>query len=347
MLWPGQVNLTGLRPLLRAEIKWCLFAYAQQDNPGRWDLLWLQRLANLCRARGLNSLIDLDLRDFPRFSGGIARVMLHTLRLVYFTPADSRDAGFLETDHFGVRFPERASHVDLTAISQRWLRDLLWDYLAELLRSPQGPHTGSPVDGVRRGITELGVFLETDVPGSGHDPAALTAMHMQRFVADQRQRERDGLPSLAMWGSDGEPSTVSSNTRSVVFNAVRKILRWAMETGRAEELGLDREFIIEMPVAGGAPLRPRRPFPDEGNLARLAEAYDPEDQGLRDIWETIVITGRRVGEVRKLRWDCIGRWVPHQARHTLATNLQRRGVASDATFRRLREAGGARVPALP
>ncbi len=53
-----------------------------------------------------------------------------------------------------------------------------------------------------------------------------------------------------------------------------------------------------MPAAGGAPLRARRPFPDEvaraladeDNLARLASTYDPEYQGLRDIWETIVTT---------------------------------------------------------
>lgn len=29
---------------------------------------------------------------------------------------------------------------------------------------------------------------------------------------------------------------------------------------------------------------------------------------MRDIWEATVITGRRIGEVLKLRWDCLGRY---------------------------------------
>lgn len=69
--------------------------------------------------------------------------MLHHLRLIYFTLSETRDAGFIETDHFGVRFPHRASHVDLTAVSQHWLRDLLWDYLASLMRSPHCPAHGT------------------------------------------------------------------------------------------------------------------------------------------------------------------------------------------------------------
>jgi integrase len=40
-------------------------------------------------------------------------------------------------------------------------------------------------------------------------------------------------------------------------------------------------------------------------------------------------------------------FIPHSLRHLYASTAQRRGVASDATFRRRCEAGGAGVPALP
>ncbi|MEV7189648.1 tyrosine-type recombinase/integrase [Kitasatospora sp. NPDC093102] len=313
---PEQVNLRGLRPLLRAEIQWALFAHTQEDRHSIWKLDWIQKLVNLARARDAGSLTDLDLDGFPRFHTAIVKKMLHYLRLVYFTPQQAREAGFIETDHFGVRFPARASHIDLTAISQRWLRDLLWDYTADLITSPRRPRTAAPIDGIRRACTELSAFLEVDATSGGHDPSALRVEHMTRFIADQRHREQNSLPSLVMKGLAGEPSTVTQVTRTDVFNGVRKLLRDALEHGTAERLALDREFIIAMPYAGNETLRARRPFPDEvaraladrDNLTRLAEAHDPDDLGLRDVWETIVVTGRRVGEVVKLRWDCIGRY---------------------------------------
>jgi hypothetical protein len=70
------------------------------------------------------------------------------LRCIYCTPADAKDAGYLETDHFGRRFHHTSSYFRLTGVSQRWLRDLLWEHLAEILRSPRAPaaagHSTSP-----------------------------------------------------------------------------------------------------------------------------------------------------------------------------------------------------------
>src|SRR4030081_529989 len=55
---------------------------------------WIQKLANLARDQHAGSLTDLDLEDFPRYHSAIARSMLHHLRLIYFTPSQTRDAGF-------------------------------------------------------------------------------------------------------------------------------------------------------------------------------------------------------------------------------------------------------------
>ena len=177
--WPGQIILAGLAPLPAAEIRWGLFAHTQRERHTRWDTGWVQALVNTCRTRGTASLTELDLSSCTTFAAMVAREMLHDLRLAYFTPEASRDAGFIETDHFGMRFPERGSHFDLTGIAQRWLRDLLWDYLAGLLRSPDCPRSGGTFDAFRRAATELGAFLAVDAPGGGHDPAQLTAAHIQ------------------------------------------------------------------------------------------------------------------------------------------------------------------------
>ena len=58
---------------------------------------------------------------------------------------------------------------------------------------------------------------------------------MRRFIADQRRRERDGSAVSGDDRPDGTPSTVTANTRCVVFNSVRKVLRDAMDNG-----GVDR-----------------------------------------------------------------------------------------------------------
>lgn len=316
MPWPAQLNLRGLRPLLRAEFQWGLFAHAQQSRPTRWDLGSIQKLVNICRAAGMNCLTDLATDNADRCVRSISGEIARELWRVYRTPTDARETGMLDTEHFGIRFPRRTSRFDLTAIPQRWLRDLAWDFLAGLLQSPRCPRTAGSFDNLRRACVELGVFLAVDAPGGGHDPTSLRGEHMQRFAADQRRRERDGLPSLGITKAGGKPSMVTATTRGMVFNGVRTVLRDALDRGVADRLGLDRQFVTALPGGGGLPLRARRPFPDEvaraladeANLRRLAEHHDPLDHGLRDIWETLIVTGRRIGEVLEARWDCLGRY---------------------------------------
>lgn len=109
---------------------------------------------------------------------------------------------------------------------------------------------------------------------------------------------------------------MTANTRQRVFHRTRRLLRGALESGEAERLGLDRAFIAAMPAPGRMISRSRQPFADdvaraladETNLSRLAETHDTFDRGLRDAWETILVTGRRCGEVLQLRLDCLGRY---------------------------------------
>ncbi|WP_369356118.1 tyrosine-type recombinase/integrase [Streptomyces sp. cg2] len=313
----GQINLKGLRPLVRAEIQWSLFRHTQQGDPSYWAPTAIQNLVTRCREHGYDSLEDADTDGARHKVAMIIRSIRARLQVLYYTEAETKDLGYIETEHFGRRFPKSASHIDLTGVSQRWLRDLLWDYLATLMRSHKCPRSRGPLDGARRACLELSAFLDVEAPGSGHDASDLTEQHANRFAADQRLREREGMPSLAqMDRADGKPSIVTANIRRIVFNNARKILYDALESGAAERIGLPREFIIAIPPGGEVHRVVRNPFTDqvaraladEANLQTFARDYDPKDRGLRDVWESLVLTGRRCDEVIKLRLDCVGRY---------------------------------------
>jgi integrase len=321
-LRPDRVNLRGLHPLVRAEIQWGMDACTRKPH-GRWNPSCWQHLADFAREHGSGSLADVPpescktLRQAAGHAGVlILQAVAGWLQPVYVTPDDAREAGYVLTEHFGRKIAGRSARMDLSGISQRWLRDLARDYTAGVLRSPRCPRSGRPFDDIRRASLELSVFLELRAPGGGHDPRTLAAGHMHAFVADQRQRQRDGLASLAARGVQGKPSAVTAGTLGIVFSCTRRLLRGTLESGEAGRLGLDRGFITAMPSPGKTVQRSRPPFPDEvaraladeENLQQLAREHDPSDRGMRDAWETILATGRRAGEVLNLGLDCLGRY---------------------------------------
>ncbi|WP_225882386.1 site-specific integrase [Streptomyces aureocirculatus] len=313
----GKVSLLGLRPLLRAEIQWAMFHHATRHSEGmRWPLPWIQYLVDDCRSQDANSLVDLDVGRCRQHSGQIAGLMLRYLRPVYFSRQDTKDAGFIETEHFGVQFRHRRGHFDLTGVSQRWLRDLLWEYIAARLTTDP-PRSPGFVERHRRGCLELSAYLEAQAPHGGHDTAVLTGTHMLDFVADQRHRAQHGLPTLAV-PADGHtrrkgPRSATKNQVAVNFNSIRQLLRDEMDTGETDRIGLHRSFAVAVPLGGMSKGR-RSPFPDDVARALASEenvqnlqALDIDDRGLRDVWEALVLIGRRCSEVLEVRLECIGR----------------------------------------
>lgn len=224
------------------------------------------------------------------------------------------------TRPFAVWPPRLSGEVEVVQAGdseQRWLRDLLWEYLAAQLRSPKCPRSRGPFDAARRSVVQLGTYLAAEVPQADESPKQLTEKHTEAFVADILHREREGLPSLGLFHSaTGKPTIVTSNQRRSTFTGLHKIVYWALESGQSEAIGLPRLFITAMPTGGKDPKISRNPFTDdvaraladEQNLQQFAVQFDPQDLGLRDIWETLVFTGRRCSEVVKLRLDCIGRY---------------------------------------
>ena len=310
----GRINLIGLAPLLRAEIKYGLYAHSVDRDHGWWGAHWVQYLAN--DHRELGSLRELNLSAMSPQRRRMLLDMLGSLRVVTTTKADTRSAGYVELDHFGIRFRNRRSQFMLNATSQTWLRNLLWDFVAANLENPAGSRSAGPYDAVRRSVLEFGTYLEQCAPKGGHDPALLGAEHVSAFVADQKTRMVNGTKSRSVRLTSGEALPITPTTLRFTLSHIRRFMRWALDEGHTEKLGLTRVFIVAFPQGEVVKARIRNPFTDdvakavadEANLSLLERKWDQHDRGLRTIWETIVFTGRRVGEVLNLRVDCLGRY---------------------------------------
>ncbi|MGH3288413.1 MAG: tyrosine-type recombinase/integrase [Streptosporangiaceae bacterium] len=108
----------------------------------------------------------------------------------------------------------------------------------------------------------------------------------------------------------GSPSLATASTCAITLNALRKVMRWALEEGSPG--GLPREFIVALPAGETRARRNPRPFSDPvlqalgdpANIALLA-GRDPHDNGVADIWSIQLRCGRRISEVVSLRLDCV------------------------------------------
>jgi integrase len=158
----------------------------------------------------------------------------------------------------------------------------------------------------------LSAYLRECDPFGGARPETLTGSTGREFVADFTRRVTGRQPMRGLANRDRSTSPASPTTYALTMNAIRRVLRWALESGTAHPAGLPREFIVAFPFGGAPSSKNPRPFSDPvlatlsdpANIA-LLDARDPRDRGVADIWSIQVRCGRRIGEIVNLRLDCV------------------------------------------
>jgi integrase len=313
----GVVSLAGLAPLLAAELRYALWAHTRDVSPARWHPMLLRTLVKSCRARRIASLLALDPGDqqWTQQAGAVNRIVRQMRRdvdPVHRSREDTRRLGYLDTNYWGFRFPHRRSVFDLSTITQPWLQDLTWQYLADVLDGPNRPRTQGSFETIRRSIVSFSHYLHECDPDRGEVPGALSPATARGFVADFTRRVSDRKPVRGMVNADGSSSPATQVSYALALNALRRVMRTAMDSGAAQAIGLPREFIVALPYGGSTVTRNPRPFSDPvlralsdpANIA-LLDKRDPQDGGLADIWSIQVRCGRRISEVVRLRLDCV------------------------------------------
>lgn len=331
---PNAVFLAGLRPLLAAEIRYALWTHTKNEAPARWHPMWLRTLAKSCREGGINSLLELDPRDasWTKNPAAINRIVVEMLKdvlPVHRSRADTRELGYIDTNYWGFRLAQRRSPFDLTAIPLRWLRDLTWDFMASDFDGPRRPRSQGSVEAVRKAMVCFANYLSDCCPRSASRPSALSEATAKEFAADLRRCVAESHALRGVFKVNGSPSTATATTYPIVMNALRRVMRWALESGTATTAGIPREFIVAIPVGGGTSVKNPRPFTDATLRAlsdpaniRLFERIDRKDNGLADMWSIQIQCGRRIGEVVKLRLDCVGE---HLGRTWMWVNMTKVG----------------------
>ncbi|UKY47846.1 hypothetical protein [Streptomyces inhibens] len=121
-----QVSLLGLPPLVKPEIQRAMFPHTHAPTKGAVrPRSSRQQLADHCRRQKVISLAEINFDGVPHRAATVARLSLKQPQAVYFTREETKAAGFLQVQHFGVSWGPVAGHLDLTNVTQQSLRDYI------------------------------------------------------------------------------------------------------------------------------------------------------------------------------------------------------------------------------
>jgi len=324
----GVVSLNALPPALQNEIRYGLHRHRKTPRRTHWRPTELQAVVDALAVAKVASLNDAAVAEisqrFPR--GSLKRRILLDLpfaaRGLMVNEDAAKDAGWFDPIIVGSNpFPgtqgsqNRRKPWDLTMVTQRWLRDLLWDHLRESSLQPTGkqPSAGTVFNRIS-GIILLSCILRRNRTDHGDDPHLIGAGDAKavKETWDLWFREQLPIPRMSADTNTVQISTLTQRSRHIYMSSIRIVLAESRKRHLTPP-ELD-PFILNLPEYPRPAHNPRpRPMtyddfqklvsPD--TLAAL-DARDHENAGLVDLWLTQAFQGGRISETLKLRLGCVG-----------------------------------------
>ncbi|MGF6886015.1 hypothetical protein ABIA39_007472 [Nocardia sp. GAS34] len=181
----GLLSLAKLPGSLQREIRYALHRHANTARRTQWRPATIQAVADALADSGVQSLADPVVAELTADHYNIPaerRIWLDlpaAARSLSCTPESAKAAGWFDPVLIGgAPFTgsqgNRVKPWDLTSVSQRWLRDLLWEHLADEAQLPSGKQACYTTISYRVGaVALLSRMLEQNRPDHGNNPEAL------------------------------------------------------------------------------------------------------------------------------------------------------------------------------
>jgi integrase len=319
----GELTLACVPDRLQHEIRYAIHRHARTAKRTHWRPTDIQKVVNALAEAGIQSLSDpavAELEQRSKRGTGERRVWLmlpFAARSLSVNGDIAKSEGWFDPVIVGaapfhlVSGGEHRRKVwDLTGVSQRWLRDLLWEHLQYEALRQSGRRLGATAVSARiRAFTLLSQMLRQNRSDNGEEPSLLGEADAKAVKDTWDLWYRDHIPIGTTRGKD---IVLSAGSRHRLTSGIRIVLE---QSRKRQLIGPELDsFIVGLPEYPDEKNAPRpRPLSygdfqllvSDDALAAL-DAADKDDIGLTDIWLTHAFQGGRISETLHLRLGCVG-----------------------------------------
>ena len=322
----GRIVLASLPDRMQSEIRYGIYRHASNARRTQWQPRDLQKVIDCLVQARVETLSDPTLADL---AGGVAKTpgerriwadLPVAARSLSVNAEIAKSEGWFDPVIVGAKpfhgtqgQENRRKAWSLNAVSQRWLRDILWDHLNNEALKPAGKRaTSGSVYSRITGFALLSLILRQNRSDHGNDPTKLARVDAWTVKETWDVWYREQIPIPTGLQESARLTTLVARTRHRYMSGIRIVLN-EHRIKQNCDVGLE-SFILALPEYPTAPKAPRpRPLSfgdfqllvDEQNLRSL-QALDAENVGLVDIWLTQAFQGGRISETLKLRLGCVG-----------------------------------------